>query len=50
MSRAVSYNSNGHNINKFQIRIKEPLGHVECPYAYRWVFITPFLILEYITF
>ncbi len=24
---------------KFQIRLNEPLGEKECPYAYRWVFI-----------
>lgn len=24
---------------QFQIRWKEPLGKIECPYAYRWVFI-----------
>lgn len=28
------------------IRWKEPLGKPECPYAYRWVFYTPFFSIR----
>lgn len=33
-------------IKKWQIRWSEPLGAEECPYAYRWVLLTPFFSLR----
>jgi hypothetical protein len=41
MSRAKSYHTKGKKVKSFQIRWAEPLGHSECPYAYRWVLLTP---------
>lgn len=41
MGRAKSYNTTGKSIQRFQIRWNEALGHNECPYAYRWVLVTP---------
>lgn len=31
---------------KWQVRWKEPLGIEECPYAFRWVLITPFFSMR----
>lgn len=33
-------------IKKFQIRFNEPLGKNSCPYAYRWVLITPWFSIR----
>lgn len=33
-------------IKKFQVRWNEPLGKKECPYAFRWVLITPFFSIR----
>ena len=46
MARAKSYNIQGKKIKNFQIRWNEALGHKECPYAYRWVFTTPWFSIR----
>lgn len=33
-------------IKKFQLRLNEPLGKKSCPYAYRWVLITPWFSIR----
>lgn len=33
-------------VKAFQIRWNEPLGDINCPYAYRWVFITPWFCIR----
>ena len=33
-------------ISKYQIRWNESLGKEECPYAYRWCFITPYFSIR----